>query len=217
MSFLAAPVLVAAVVAQAVTPVGERPAELEFKAVLGGDGRTKLAEFAGQPVLIAEFSSAPKGLAAAKLAVELDRESREAGLVTFLMESAGHDAIYQRALQLRDLPGATCWLLGKQELPVAFDGASGTGPRLVLFGVDGTLLFAGSHEASDGLKKLLHAELDKRNKGWGTEASVRKARALAWEKGRLAEAVALVEAALKGPELAPAAREELLPLTGEFT
>src|SRR6185503_10461340 len=92
-----------------------------------------------------------------------------------------------------------------------------TGPRLVLFGVDGTLLFAGSHEASDGLKKLLHAELDKRNKGWGTEASVRKARALAWEKGRLAEAVALVEAALKGPELAPAAREELLPLTGEFT
>jgi hypothetical protein len=181
--------------------------------VLGGDGRTKLSEFRGQPVLIAWYSAV--SVEGARIAVDLDEEYNDefpdAKLVVFLMEIKDHDAIYLRALQMAELPGARCWLLQNQELPIVYDETTGLPPMMVLVGVDGTLLYAGSYQRANELKKLLKVEIGKMQKGWGEDPLARKARALAWGQRKLGEAHALLE-----PSLGGSASRELTMLAAEI-
>jgi hypothetical protein len=201
-------------------PAGERAAagqpipDFELRTVLGGDGRKKISEFRGQPVLIVWYSTVFAGMDGAKIAADLDQEvneeNRDAKLVVILMEIKNHDETYLRALQMRDLPGARCWLMKNQDLPVTFDDETGFPPKMVLIGADGTLLYAGSYQRASEVKKLLEAELVKLQKGWGEDPLAKKARALAWGQGKLGEARALLEPALgtgASPELTALAAE----------
>jgi len=173
--------------------VGQPMPELEWTTMLGGDGRGALSAFRGQPVLIAWYSTVFAGLEAAKIAVELDEEHRDDGLVVILMEIKRHDATYLRALQMEELPGADCRLMRTQDLPIAWDDSTGLPPKMALVGVDGTLRYAGSYQRKGDLEDLLEDELKKREKGWGDEPRLREARALAWGRGRLGEARASLE------------------------
>ena len=204
------------------TPVREERAvagqpvpDFEFRTVLGGDGRKKLSEFRGQPVLIVWYSTVFAGIDGARLAVDIDEEinkdSRDAKLVVFLMEIKNHDATYLRALQMAELPGARCWLLRNQELPVTYDDTTGFPPKMILIGADGTLLYAGSYQAANQMKKLLALEVEKLKKGWGEDPLARKARALAWGQRKLAEAHALL-----APALGAGASPELTTLASEI-
>lgn len=194
---------------------GQPVPDFELKGVLGGDGRRKLSEFRGQPVLIVWYSTFFAGLDGAKIAVDLDREIngdlRDSQLVVILMEIKNHDATYLRALQMAELPGARCWLLKNQELPVVFDDTTGFPPKMILIGVDGTLLYAGSYQSANKMKKLLEAEVEKTEKGWGADPLARKARALAWGQRKLGEAAALLE-----PALGASASQELTTLAAEI-
>ena len=200
--------------AQANVTAGQPVPDFEFRTVLGGDGRKKLSEFRGQAVLIAWYSTVFAGLEGARVAADLEqeinKETPDARLEVFLMENKNHDATYLRALQMAELPGSRCWLLRNQELPVTYDDATGFPPKMVLIGADGTLLYAGSYQSSNVVKKLLKAELEKMQKGWGADPLARKARALAWGQRKLAEAHALLAPALgenANPELASLAAE----------
>ena len=218
MRFLIAPALAALlVVRQEEQKVarGQPVPDFEFITVLGGDGRTKLSEFHGQPVLIAWYSTVFAGVEGARAAVDMEEEFNKergaGGLVVFLMEIKNHDAAYLRGLQMAELPGADCRLLRNQELPVSYDDATGLPPKMVLVGVDGTLLYAGSYQRSGEVKKLLKEELGKMDKGWGADPLARKARALGWGQGKLGEARTLLENAL-----AQGGNEELTALAAEI-
>jgi hypothetical protein len=182
---------------------GQPVPDFELRTVLGGDGRTKLSEFRGQPVLIVWYSTVFAGLDGAKLAADIDREINEdlpdSKLVVVLMEIKNHDASYLRALQLAELPGARCWLLKNQELPVTYDDTTGFPPKMILIGVDGTLLYAGSYQSWNKAKKLLEAEIAKLEKGWGEDPLARKARALAWGQHKLGEARARARSSPRSP------------------
>jgi hypothetical protein len=210
----AIPLIPLLVVPQAVGKVaaGQPFPEFQFQAVLGGDGRTKLSEFRGQPVLISWYSTVFAGVEGARIAADLEQEHGAQGLAVFLMEIKNHDATYVRALQMAELPGARCRLIRQHELPVAYDDSLGFPPKMVLIGVDGTLLYAGSYQRASDLKKLLEAELVKVEKGWGADAQARKARALAFGAGKLGEARALLEPAAS----AGAAGAELATLAGDL-
>jgi len=191
---------------------GQPLPELELKTVLGGDGRTKLSEFRGQPVLIAWYSTVFAGIEAARAAVRMDEDlnGRAPGsrLAVFLMEIKNGDATHLRALQMAELPGAQCPLLRTQDLPVAYDDSLGPPPKMILVGVDGTLLYAGTYQRAAAVQDLVEAELEKMDKGWGEDPVVREVRALAFGKGKLGEARQMLEqAGLEGDERARLARE----------
>ena len=184
---------------------GQPMPELELRTVLGGDGRTKLSEFRGQPVLIAWYSTVFAGLEAARAAVKMEEElnGRAPGsrLAVFLMEIKNGDAAYLRALQMAELPEARCPLLRTLDLPVAYDDSLGPPPKLVLIGVDGTLLYAGTYQRAGAVEDLVQVELEKMEKGWGEDPVVREARALAFGQGKLGAArQRLEQAGLEGDE-----------------
>jgi hypothetical protein len=172
---------------------GHAVPDLTFTNVVGGDGRTKLSEFRGQPVVIACYSTVFAGIEAARVAIDLEQKLAKDGLVVFLMEIKNHEETYLRALQMAELPGADSRLLRNQDLPVVYDRATGFPPYIVLIGVDATLRYAGSYQSANAMRKLLAAELEKSKKGWGDDPLVRKARALAHGAGRFGEARALLE------------------------
>jgi len=172
--------------------VGQPMPDLRLQGVLGGDGRERLSEFRGQPVLIAHWGM--KGFApldAVRVALDLEEKHADEGLAVFLMARTGGDAATLRAHQLDALPGVTTPILTEQELSVAWD-EDGYPPRLALVGVDGTLLFAGSFQHASRLGDLVEAELKKVARGWGEDGGVREARALAFGKGAPGAARALL-------------------------
>jgi hypothetical protein len=129
----------------------------------------------------------------------------------FFVEIRGNDETYLRALQMAELPGARCRLLLDQQFPVTYDDQTGPPPKVILIGVDGMLLYAGSFQRPTDLKRLLKQEIGKVEKGWGEDPLARKARALAWGQWKLGEAHALLE-----PALAGSASPEVTTLAGEI-
>ncbi len=200
---------------------GELLPDVAFREVLGGDGRTKLSEFRGQPVLIAWYSTVFAGMEGARVAADLERELNgdlpDSRLVVILMAIKKHESAHLRAMQLRELPGARCRLLANQELYVAYDQSNGPPPRMVLIDPDGKLLYAGSYQGAGDVEELVGQELERIEKGWGTDPLACQARALAFGKGRLGEARELVESALAGagPD-GPGGREELTQLAAQL-
>ena len=86
--------------------VGMPMPDLHLRTVLEGDGRDKLFELRGQPVIIAWYSTVFAGLEAARIAIDLEQKHAKDGLAVFLMEIKNHDTTYLRALQMKELPGA---------------------------------------------------------------------------------------------------------------
>ncbi len=177
--------------------IGQPVPDFELKAVFGGDGRTRLSEFRGQPVLIADWSDFQYGLGAAKGAVKLDAELGKKGLVVILHESKDHKREWIEGLALRNFPGTGALLMRTQSFPIEYED-NGFPPKLALIGVDGTLKVAGSYLADMGdAGKLAKSELKRAKSGWGGSSAAKKARAAAYGKHDLAGARALIEAALE--------------------
>jgi hypothetical protein len=192
--------------------VGEPVPDFELRQVLGGDGRTRLSEFRGQPVLIADWTDMEVGLGAAKGAAKLHEELGEDGLVVLLHEFKRKDPAWMQGFALKNLDGTDAPLCCTQSFPIRYE-ENGFPPNVALIGVDGTLLAAGSYLVDLGRAgKLAKAELKRARSGWGEHPDARKARAEAFGRGELAAARARITAALaEEPEHAEllAVRDEL--------
>ena len=81
------------------------------------------------------------------------------------MEIKNGDAAYLRALQMAELPEARCPLVRTLDLPVAYDDSLGPPPKMILVGVSGTLLYAGTYQRAAQVQELAEAELEKMEKG----------------------------------------------------
>ena len=192
--------------------VGEPFPAFHFKNLLRGDGRDRLSQFRGQPVLLAWCSTVFAGMEAAKVSVKAERDFADWGLVPILMEIKRHDETYIEALALTEIPGSTCRLMKTHKLGIAWEKKRGLPPYVALIGVDGTLLYAGSYQSFSTVKKLLKKEVARLRKGWGDDRTARKARALAYGKRELGRAHTLLQEALRED----AANEELTELCAEL-
>jgi len=179
------------------TAIGERMPDLTFREFLSGDdGRSKLAEFRGQPVLIVNWTDTDFGLGAANQVKKLAADLASDGLVTILMDSHNKKEEEIRASGMRLFPGSPARLMRTQNLPIAYLD-NGPPPDVALIGVDGTLLLAGSYTIDlSKAEKLVKAELKKLKSGWGEHEAARAARALAFGQKQLAAARAAIAEAL---------------------
>ena len=125
--------------------IGQLVADHTFRDFLaGGDGRQKLSEFRGQPVLIVNWTDTDFGRGAAKEAEKLARELAPEGLVTILLDTHNKPAQEIEASVMRLYPGSPARLTQNQKLPIEYLD-NGPPPDVALVGVDGTLLVAGSY------------------------------------------------------------------------
>jgi len=163
----------------------------------GGDGRQKLSEFRGQPVLIVNWTDTDFGRGAAKEVEKLATELAPEGLVTILLDTHNKTAPEIEAAVMRLYPGSPARLTQNQKLPIEYLD-DGPPPDVALVGVDGTLLVAGSYTVDlNKASKLVKAELKKARSGWGEHAAARAARALVFGEGQLDEARRTLAAALQ--------------------
>jgi hypothetical protein len=177
--------------------IGELVPEHVFRTFLaGGDGRQKLSEFRGQPVLIVNWTDTDFGRGAAGEVEGLAKELVPEGLVVILLDSHNKTEQEIEAAVMRLYPGSPARLTQTQKLPIEYLD-NGPPPDVALVGVDGTLLVAGSYTADmNKAAKLVKSELKRRKSGWGELEAARSARALL-HGGNLAAARAAIEAALQ--------------------
>lgn len=163
----------------------------------GGDGRQKLSEFRGQPVLIVNWTDTDFGRGAANEVEKVARELAPEGLVTILLDTHNKTAPEIEASVMRLYPGSPARLTQNQKLPIEYLD-NGPPPDVALVGVDGTLLVAGSYTVDLGKAvKLVRSELKKSKAGWGGHDAARAARALAYGQGNLGAAKTAIASALQ--------------------
>ncbi len=163
----------------------------------GGDGRQKLSEFRGQPVLIVNWTDSDFGRGAANEVEKVARELAPEGLVTILLDTHNKTAPEIEASVMRLYPGSPARLTQNQKLPIAYL-ENGPPPNIALVGVDGTLLVAGSYTVDlRKAVKLVKSELKKSKDGWGEHEAARTARSLAYGEGDLGAAKMAIAAALQ--------------------
>ena len=193
--------------------VGDLVPDFTFAEFLtGGDGRQKLSEFRGEPVLIVNWTDTDFGRGGAdnvrKLAAELVPE----GLVLVVRDTHNRSADEIRASVMRLYPGSPARFSRNMDEPIEYE-KNGPPPYVALIDVEGRLSVAGSYTVElGGMEKRVRAELEKQSSGWGTHAEARAARALLYGKGRLAEALARCDEALAAEPGEP----ELLAVRGEI-
>lgn len=177
--------------------IGERVADYIFREFQSGsDGRQKLSEFLGQPVLVVNWTDTDFGRGAANEVEKLAKELAPKGLVVILLDTHNRTGPEIEASVMRLYPGSRAWLAQNQKLPIEYED-NGPPPDIALVGVDGTLLVAGSYTSDMGkAAKLARSELKRLKSGWGEHDAARKARALAFGAEQLAAAKLSIEAAL---------------------
>jgi hypothetical protein len=177
--------------------IGEPVPDFEFREFLaGGDGRRKLSDLRGQPVLLVNWTDTEFGRGAAREAKAVDQELSPEGLIVILLDTHNMKPIDAEAGVLRLFPGSTAWLAPNQKLPIAYLD-NGPPPDIALIGVDGKLLVAGSYTADlNKAAQLAKEELKRMQAGWGEHAAAKTARASAFGQRRLADAQSALAAAL---------------------
>src|SRR5688572_21199418 len=178
--------------------IGELVPDFTFRDFLaGGDGRQKLSEFRGQPVLIVNWTDTDFGRGAAEEVEKAAKELVPEGLVVVLRDTHNKTAPEIEAAVMRLYPGSPARLQQNQDFPIDYL-ENGPPPQVALVGLDGTLLVAGSYTADMGKAlKLVKSELKKREKGWGEAEAARTVRALAYGEGLLGGAKTVVAEGLK--------------------
>ncbi|HEX6886156.1 MAG TPA: hypothetical protein VF530_22470 [Planctomycetota bacterium] len=178
--------------------IGQVVPDFTFRDFLaGGDGRQRLAEFRGQPVLIVNWTDTDFGRGASGEVEKLAKELVPEGLVLILLDTHNKTAPEIEAAVMRLYPGSPARLQENQKLPIEYLD-NGPPPDIALIGVDGTLLVAGSYTADlNRASKLVKSELKRLEKGWGESEPARAARALLYGQERLAGAKAYVEEGLR--------------------
>ena len=176
--------------------VGDLVPDYAFREFAAGDGRQKLSELRGQPVLIVNWTDSDFGRGAAERAEKIGKELVPRGLVLILLDTHNKSQEAIEASVMRLYPGSMAWLTRNQKLPIEY-ADNGPPPDIALIGVDGRLLIAGSYTADLAkATKLAEAELERSKAGWGEHKAVRKARAAAFGQRRLGQAKALLDEAL---------------------
>ena len=193
--------------------IGEPVPDFEFREFLaGGDGRRKLSDLRGQPVLLVNWTDTDFGRGAAREAKDVDQELSPEGLIVILLDTHNMQPIDVEAAVLRLFPGSTAWLAPNQKVPVTYL-ENGPPPDIALIGVDGKLLIAGSYTADfNKAAQLAKEELKRMQAGWGEHAAAKTARAMAFGQRRLADAQSAVAAGL----LAEPGSAELLEVEKEI-
>lgn len=191
--------------------VGDPVPDHEFSRLAGHDGRTRLSELYGRPVVLAGWMRRiPDGLHAAWLAEELHREFEDDGVVVVLQDRGR----WSRTLgSVEDLDfwyrlfGSPLWITesveGENDPSIVREASSVDVRSLVLIGVDGRLLAERRVDVDDEkaharhkkeLEKMLRDELKKLRKGWGEDRTAKRARGLAFGKDDLAGALKVLDA-----------------------
>jgi hypothetical protein len=182
---------------QALT-VGEKAPDYVLEGfVLFGEGRTRLRDFYGSVVLIDWWAfhcpacvggSVPR---AAKAEAEFGEDG---GFASVLIETEGLPKEALFGFMTTKFPKSRCVVASVQSLEL--DPPRGGVPHAALIGVDGTVLWHGMPNAQPKkIEDLVRAELRKRISGWGEFAESKKIRALAFGKGKLGDALKLLDAA----------------------
>ena len=193
--------------------IGELVPDHTFREFLAcGDGRQKLSDFRGYPVLIVNWTDTDFGRGASKIAEKLAKDWVPKGLVCILRDTHRQTAEQIEAAVMRLCPGNLSRLTRNQTFPIEYLD-NGPPPDIALIALDGKLLLAGSHASDMGkVAKLVKADLKRQRSGWGEHDAARTARALAYGKKRLAESKAVIEEALE----AEPAQPELLEVRSEI-
>ena len=162
----------------------------------GGDGRQRLSEFRGQPVLIVNWTDTDFGRGASDKVRKLAESAVPDGLVVVLRDTHGKSADEILCSRLRRYPDSPARFIRNMKDRVTY-ADNGPPPDVALIDMEGRLVLAGSYTVDLGkAEKLIKAELKKRRSGWGEHGAARKTRALLYGKERLGEARALIEGAL---------------------
>jgi len=191
--------------------IGEHVPDYEFRPIDSHDGRTRLSELYGHPVLIVGWRQwIPDGLHAVWFANELADKYADDGLIVILRDRKfWHKDRWwgARSFWIRSF-ASPVWFTGAEPdktkpLPIVRERSKRDDRSLVLIGVDGRLLVEGTapsaseKEHKDGVRRrireTLAEELKKRKRGWGPDSQLQKARGLAFGKGKLASALATIE------------------------
>lgn len=188
---LATSLLMLPLAAQERARIGEQVPDFSFPEFLNGDGRQRLSDFFGQPVVIDFWGTrCPPCIGfAVPRAIKHDRELAPKGLITVLMERQGADRETLTAFLLRNWPENEALVCTGGHVPTPdFTGL----PHAALIGVDGTLLWDGTPTSGTRqLDELIEAELIKVRKGWGDSEAARRMRALLYGRNDLAGARAV--------------------------
>ena len=185
--------------------VGDKVPDHAFDLLWNHDGRTRLSDLYGQPVILAGFRRHfQTGLHASWYVDELLRRHKRDGIVAILLDTQKWDeklrGVHTRSFWLRFFTTAP-WLSvapPQQSLPIRREGGKWTDRSLVLIGVDGRLVLEGEVEPLQekvrrGTYKArfadaLEAEIARRKHGWGKDPGVRRVRKLLFGKGHFAQA-----------------------------
>lgn len=214
--------------------VGERLSAHTFAPLTGHDGRTRLADLYGQPVVIAGFKQhLNDGLNAAWVAKDLLESYAKDGLIVILEDQRAWKnttlGVRVRAFWMKFFEGAP-WMtsnLGDDhpDLPMVREHSQRDVTSLVLVGVDGRLIMEGSAESPSRsekktdyrakFKRAVAEEINRRKKGWGDSPIARKVRAAAFGKGRLGQAWKILQRAQE--KQTPDEASELAELAAELS
>ncbi len=172
-----------------------------IKGIIGGDGRSRIREFRGHPLILAYWDrQGAAGLAGAKRALKFHEKFAKKGLSVILIERViwnFKDAeLKAKAFLLQELgPLDGIALAGFQKdfHDLVRPMQSSYSRYMGLVGVDGILRAGGPSSMVQGkLDKALLLELKKVKKGWGTKKE-RKIRAMAFGKGKLGDALNMAQ------------------------
>jgi thiol-disulfide isomerase/thioredoxin len=184
--------------AQQRAAVGDMVPDFSFGQMLRNDGRQRLSDFYGQPVVLDFWGvhCPPCIGAAVPAAIKHDHEHASSGLVTVLVHSQQATPDQLQAFMFKMFPDSDCFLTTGCSTPTPeFSGI----PHASIIGVDGKLLWDGhALENPKRMDELIAAELVKVKKGWGETAEHKKVRAVLYGKDDLAGAAALVAAMPEG-------------------
>lgn len=185
---------------QSLARVGEPVPDHEFSRIAGHDGRTRLSQLRGHPVLIVgwrQWIPEPSGLHGAWFAHALLDRYADDGLIVILEDRNRWTRTRwwgARSFWIRSFGSPVWFAAGEPErvpdLPIVRESSKRDDRSLVLLGVDGTLLLEGTVEPASRKERsgdvrrrvrgLVKREIERRKKGWGEDRNLMKARALAY-------------------------------------
>ena len=181
---------------------GKGPAaDYTFPTFTHGDGRQKLSEFSGNPVLVASFADGWGGTAVSQIALDLHEAHADDGLIVILAHQGPlhpDGPVEAAAWAMRLHPGA--WVRTCQSVSNNPWGWGGLPHYYAVIGPDGELLGAGNVEANTkAMTAAVETALRRSAKGWGDDA---EAAVRCWYgRGALAKARAKADACGLGAEV----------------
>jgi hypothetical protein len=174
--------------------LGEQVADYQFPALVGGDGRSKLSDFFGQPVLVEVWDKTwaeciDEGL---PHAIQRARTWKPKGMVVILIERRHLKREEIETFLWRQWPGFDVMACVDTPNPVP---DSKDVPYAALIGCDGTLVWHGKPTSGErAIADKMNTELQKMQKGFGDSDEQRRLRAAIYGRGAFADGKKVVDA-----------------------